>query len=272
MLADEGYRNVFLGGADATFASKGTFLETHGYDEVKDLRHWRIQGETEVRSDWGLSDGRLMERAKEEVSQLHAAGQPFHLSVLTLDTHESVYRHPYCRAVQTFPGAPVEGEDHEAATRTSDMTDITRCSMEQVAGFIDHLDAEGILDDTVVVVMGDHLKMEAPWSAFWPELEGREGRTIFNRVWVPGDAGSGPGGLSSALTGAREVDQLSMYPTLLELTGKQLAGHRAGIGVSALAAEDEVAPGAILDLDAEHYAELVGSRSADFYRDMWATG
>ncbi|MGO1539118.1 MAG: sulfatase-like hydrolase/transferase [Leucobacter sp.] len=244
VLQSAGYESVFLGGADTSFAAKGQFLQDHGYDEVRGLASWLAAGETEIRRDWGLSDRRLMEQAKDEVDRLHEAGGPFHLTVLTVDTHESAYAHPYCR--------------DEADAATEEMSAITVCSMEQVAGFIEHMDERGYLDDTAVVVMGDHVKMAAEWASFWGELEGLSDRTIFNRVWSPdGD-----------LNLRGDVDQFSLFPTMLELAGLRLDDHRSGIGVSALA--PEVPPTSAAALDPARYQELVQSRSAELYARMWA--
>ncbi|WP_053384175.1 sulfatase-like hydrolase/transferase [Leucobacter celer] len=242
VLSREGYRNVYMGGADARFAGKGAFLESHGYDEVHALQEWYGLGETEIRSDWGLSDRRLFERAREEVTRLHEQGQPFNLTLLTLDTHESPYHYDYCPDDTAEP-----------------MTSITVCSMEQVAGFVDYLEQTGVLEDTTVVLMGDHLKFEAETNSFWDELRNREGRTIFNRVWTPDGVEFARG----------DIDQFSMFPTLLELAGVELEDHRAGIGVSALVGADEVPAGTILDLDEQEYRAVTQSRAAAFYRDLW---
>ncbi|MBL3687823.1 LTA synthase family protein [Leucobacter zeae] len=242
VLADRGYRNVFMGGADASFAGKGAFLASHGYDEVLDLREWRARGETETRPDWGLSDRRLFELAKDEVARLHEADQPFNLTMLSLDTHEQPHAYDYC---------PVDTEE--------EMTSITTCSMRQVAGFIDALDNRGYLEDTTVVVMGDHLKAIGEMNSFWEEMRGMPDRSIFNRVWSP----------DGVRFARADIDQFSMYPTLVELAGVELPGHRAGIGVSALAPERKVAPGSILDLEPSAYDAVVRSRASEFYRDIW---
>ncbi|MFT4231528.1 MAG: sulfatase-like hydrolase/transferase, partial [Leucobacter sp.] len=244
VLSREGYRNVYMGGANAAFAAKGTFLRTHGYDEVHDLEEWRSLGETEIREDWGLSDRRLFDRAREEIVRLHESDEPFNLTMLTLDTHESPWVYDYCRWDE---GAEAE------------MTAVTFCSMQQVAGFIGFMEEEGILEDTAVVVMGDHRKMLAEGNSYLEELQDRESRTIFNRFWSPD-------GVEFARD---EIDQLSMYATLLELAGVELPDHRAGIGVSTLAPRDEVPDGTILDLDPEDYEYIVTSRSAAFYRELW---
>lgn len=243
VLAREGYRNVFMGGADANFAGKGSFLSTHGYDEIHDLQEWRAAGETEIREDWGLSDRRLFELAREQVVRLHEQQQPFNLTMLTLDTHEYPYLYDSCV------------QDTEAP-----LTSITFCSMEQVAGFVDALGELGILEDTSVVLMGDHRKQVAEGSSFWNELGAREDRSLFTRVWSPDGARFERG----------RLDQLSMYPTLLELAGIELEDHRAGAGVSALVGARDVPEGTILDLDAGEYSAVVQSRAAGFYRELWS--
>ncbi|WP_336659078.1 LTA synthase family protein [Leucobacter sp. USHLN153] len=244
VLKDQGYRNVFLGGADASFAGKGAFLSTHGYDEIDDLPYWKSLRETEIREDWGLSDRRLFDRARDKVDALHAGEQPFNLTMLSLDTHEGPRLYEYCE------------QDTEAV-----MTSITFCSMQQVARFVDYMDDQGYLEDTSVVLMGDHQKMLAEGGSFWKELKDRDHRSVFNRIWTPDD-----------LQVARsDADQLSMYPTLLELAGLEIRDHRAGAGVSVFTDGSDISRGSILDLDAEEYHDLVTSRSVDFYRKLWST-
>ena len=249
VLDDHGYTSVFMGGANASFAAKDTFLGSHGYSEVKDLADWRAAGEpaTSFRSDWGLSDQRLLARAREEVDALHAEAektrQPFNLSILTLDTHEPVHVYDYC---------PVDTQN--------EVTSVFACSMTEVAGFVDYLEEKGYLEDTAVVIMGDHLKHMNAGDAFHEQLDDHPNRTIFNRIWIPGatnDDALRPG-----------VDQLSMYPTLLEAAGLTLKDRQAGLGVSAFA--PTIPDGSAQALEPGRYADLLDSRSADFYADAWA--
>lgn len=243
MLAAEGYRNVYLGGAHTSFAGKGAFFEQHGYDEVMGRQQWAEAGEHEMRSDWGLSDRRLFSLAKQRVDELHAADQPFNLTLLSLDTHESPWRYDYCEA-------PADEE----------MAAITLCSMEQVAEFIDHMRDEGMLDDTVVVVMGDHLKQVAGWASFTEELDTAEDRSIFGRVWSPAGVEFARG----------DFDQFSMYPTLLELVGVAPPDRRAGVGVSALAPAADPGAESMLALSAQEYDAVVRSRSDELFTHLWS--
>ena len=248
ILQDNGYTNVFMGGASSTFAAKSTFLANHGYTEVLGLADWRASGEPEesFRPDWGLSDERLMANAKDKVDELHAAaeetGQPFNLSVLTLDTHEPVHIYDYCTV------------DTENV-----VTSAFHCSLTQVADFVKHMEAQGYLEDTAVVIMGDHLKHMSAGDAFHEQLDHHPNRTIFNRIWIPG-------GSEEQLRPG--VDQLSMYPTLLEVAGLTLKDREAGLGVSAFA--PVVPETSAQAADPETYAELLDSLSPLFYAEAWA--
>lgn len=251
LLEDHGYTNVFLGGASSSFAEKNTFLGSHGYSRVLGLEDWRAAGEPEssFRSDWGLSDERLMKHAQDEVDALHAesqrTGEPFNLSVLTLDTHEPVHVFDYC-----------EVDTEEEATS------VFACSMVQVAGFVEHLQEQGYLEDTAVVIMGDHLKPVNAGDSLRGQLQDDPDRAIFNRIWIPG--------ADQDTTLRAGVDQLSMYPTLLEVAGLGLAEGEAGLGVSAL--RPEVPADSAQSLSAEAYAELLRSRSPQFYSEAWSAG
>lgn len=241
ILKDHGYTSVFLGGAHTHFAGKGTFLADHGYDRADGLAQWEARGES--RSEigvWGLSDHRLFANAEKTLDRLQAAGQPFNLTLLTLDTHEPGGVFPSCT--------------------TSDkvqMATAIKCSMRAVAGFLDHLRTSGVLDDTVVVVLGDHLKATSEGGYFKDELDRTPDRTIIFRVWSP-----------DPVSFSRErADQLSVLPTTLELLGFDLAAGRAGLGVSFV--EPHPIDDTALELADDEYRAVVTSPSSELYRELW---
>ena len=246
VLADQGYKNVFMGGSNASFAAKNQFLADHGYSEEYDLTTWQKEDKdpSHFRKDWGLSDQQLMAHAKKQVDQLHAnaekTGQPFNLSMLTLDTHEPTHVYDYCDVNTEEP-----------------MASVYSCSMEQVADFVGYMKSKGYLKDTSVVMMGDHLKQLGAIGAFSKELKASGHRTIFNRVWIPGQAPV-----------LREgADQLSMYATLLQAAGLEFKGSEAGLGVSAFTSDFPA--GSALSLTPEKYKQLLESRSDEFYQQAW---
>ncbi len=242
VLHEAGYTNVFLGGANSKFAGKGTFLMDHGYDFVYGLENWEAEGEArENISIWGMSDHQLFAHATERIDTLRAAGRPFNLTMLTLDTHEPGGVYPTCRT------------DDDVAMATA-----IRCSMQAVGGFLEHLRTNGYLEDTVVVVMGDHLKATAEGGFYKAELDAQADRTIVLRVWSP----------DGTVRFARErADQFSMLPTTLDLLGLGSRDGRAGLGLSLIGERDPA--GTALTLPPSDYAALMGSPSSDLYRLFW---
>src|SRR5699024_7469880 len=116
------------------------------------------------------------------------------------------------------------------------------------------------LDDTAVVIMGDHLKHMSAGDAFHEQLDNNPNRSIFNRVWVPGE--------NKNRQTRPNIDQLNMYPTILEAAGLELKDHKAGLGVSAFT--DEVPDDSAQALDPDAYRDLLDSRSKDFYARAWS--
>jgi phosphoglycerol transferase len=205
ILAAHGYRNVFLGGAPLSFAGKGRFLGDHGYQELHGDDEWLSAGaQPEERNAWGLYDDALLARARTRLDELHASGQPFNLTLLTLDTHNpSGFLSPTCRA----RGA-------------RDFEGIVECTSGQVAAFVQFARDRGYLRDTAIVVIGDHPAAPNPAS---DKLEQSARHGIFNLVATQPPL-------------ARNTDTVApfdFFPTLVQLAGLRVAGDRLGLGYTA---------------------------------------
>ena len=242
LLKRAGYSGTFLGGADTAFAGKDKYFLSHGYQTVLGLAHWKDIGESGADiSDWGLSDQRLFRRAADVVDELHESGQPFNLTLLTLDTHEPFATRTSCDAAGREPLAAA-----------------TTCSIRAVAGFLDHLRASGYLKDTVVMITSDHLRWGAGGVPF-RDGHAREGRrALVFRLWSP----------SPLHLGVARGDQFSVLPTVLEALGFGVPDGRAGLGLSLLG--DRPVRGIALALPAEEYAALLAAPSRDFYARLWS--
>ena len=240
ILSARGYANVFMGGAHSRFAGKDTFLTSHGYDRVLGLTEYEAEGEARSQiSVWGMSDRRLLERAADMVDELDESGEPFNLTLLTLDTHEPGGIFPGCN------------------TSDAAMATAMKCSMRAVAGFIDHLESRGILENTVVEIMGDHLKATSEGGYFKDELEQTPDRTIIYRVWSPD-------GIEFT---RQRADQLSVLASTLELLGVEPPDGRAGLGVSFVG--QHPLEGTTLELTEDDYRAVVTSPSSGLYREFW---
>lgn len=241
LLATQGYTSVFLGGAENNFAGKDTYFRDHGYGTFYGLDQWKAAGEKQSElSEWGLSDDRMIDHAITTVDRLHSGDKPFNLTMLTLDTHEPAAIYPSCHTNDAVP-----------------MATAFKCSTKAVARFLNHLKQAGYLDDTVVMVMGDHLKGTGDHDNYRDVLPKAPSRTVVFRVHSP-----------NPVTFTRpEVDQLSVLPTTLQLLGYGIPDGRAGVGVSFVT--DNSLTNTALALPSEDYKRLLDAPSTALYRQFW---
>jgi phosphoglycerol transferase len=202
ILRARGYENVFMNGPDLQFADVGTFLKDHGYTRSYGAREWVQAGEAQASmTEWGLRDDHLLAHARTQLTQLMAAGHPFNLTILTVDTHGPdglVSEECRRRGVKDFPG-------------------IVTCTAEQISEFIGFITAKGWLDDLSIVVQGDHIAMENP---IHDALEASKHRRIFNLIVAQ----------PNELRLGDSVNHFDLYPTMLELVGLHPEGGRMALG------------------------------------------
>ncbi|VXC61374.1 Phosphoglycerol transferase I [Massilia sp. 9I] len=236
ILAAHGYRNVFLGGASSSFAGKGRFLSAHRYHEVKGKEDWQAQGVPQERMNgWGLFDDELFRRALTRLDQLHAASQPFNLTLLTVDTHEPAGH--LSRSCTQKGYAGFEG--------------VVRCGAGEVAAFVREVRARGYLKDTNIVILGDHLARRNPLS---DTLERVPQRTLFNAFI----------GEEAPARNREQLVHFDLLPTILEFSGLQVSGGRLGLGYSGFNRHGSLPePGRL----AEMRASVLNP--SDTYRSLW---
>jgi phosphoglycerol transferase len=196
---------VFMGGASTAFAGKGKFLRSHQYHEVLGKEDWEREAMPDnAMNGWGLFDEDLLMRARTRLSELHASGQPFNLTVLTVDSHEPAGHLSKSCMRRGFVG----------------FDGVIRCTASHVAAFVHFVRERGYLENTNIVILGDHLARRNPLSE---SLEKLPERLLFN-AFIGND------------TPARAREQLvhfDLLPTILEFTGFSVAEGRLGLGYSA---------------------------------------
>lgn len=151
ILLKANYQTAFLGGASLEFAGKGAFYKSHGFQSVEGLTELGpALSEPDYVSQWGLQDDTLFEFAGAKIDELSQNGRPFAITLLTLDTHHPnghADTNKKCNAVRYGDGS-------------NPMLNSIKC-VDQLAGsFIREIQSSEISDDTLIVVMSDHLAME----------------------------------------------------------------------------------------------------------------
>ena len=87
ILAEDGYKNIFIQGSPKAFAGNDKFLESHGF-QMFSLENIDKKYKTPRNlSRWGLNDDKTLEFAKEKYKELKSKNQPFSIMISTINTH-----------------------------------------------------------------------------------------------------------------------------------------------------------------------------------------
>src|SRR5262249_37337876 len=198
-------RTAFLTPSDLSWAGWEVFLQSRGFDEVRDFRGMAC---SEQISTWGVADRCLIEALVDYVGRDDE--QPYFVMGWTQQTH-----HPY----EPTPGAPMFELLHEREP-VPDAYDLERYlnvlheTDNLLAGLFDAVRRSGRSDETIVMVVGDHRQ------AFgYPHESYLQGRTAYEEdVHVPPLIWPPP--RSPAETHLPAVGgPVDLAPTLAELTG-----------------------------------------------------
>lgn len=196
LIGKAGYKSVFIGGADLSFAGKGRFYKDHGFDEVLGKSELSALSLEELPvSKWGVYDDFLLDSAYEKFKILADLGEPFVMFLLTLDTHPPVgHKTPSCSNDSYGDGA-------------SGILNAVHCSDRLVAEFVKKIE-EYSGDDLVVVVASDHLQMRNDISDVLISHQAQR-----ENLFLVRGAGIVPGKV------VRSATTLDIFPTLLHLMG-----------------------------------------------------
>jgi len=163
-----GYYQVFLGGANTGFARKGEFLRAHAFDEVWGWEQWESR-KHQTPNAWGLQDTDLVGAALVRLPELEKRG-PFHLSLLTVNSHPPGFAAPDC--------PPMPGK--------SSLLSAIHCTDHAVGTLLDALEAGGYFENTVVMIMGDHMMFPSEENAdLLGPLAGQWFGKVFMAMEVP---------------------------------------------------------------------------------------
>ena len=165
ILRQADYQQVFMGGASLDFAGKGDFLKQHSYDQVLGRAALRRQlPDSSYLGAWGLFDDSLFALALQQYRRLAAEGKPFNLTLLTVDTHH--------------PGGEPSSSCSPYAGIDNSILHAVHCTDYLVGNFIEQLKQHPAYEDTVVVMVSDHLALRNNAFSLFPK--DYERRLYFN--------------------------------------------------------------------------------------------
>lgn len=240
LLEEEGYRQVFLLGSNATFGGRRLYFKDHGDFEIRDYEYAKKNGliPSDYKVFWGYEDEKLFSFARDTLDELSADDKPFNLTILTVDTHfEDGY---VCRLCGNEFG------DNQYAN-------VMACSSRQVGEFIDWLSQQDYYKDTTVVLTGDHKTMDTDYcSDVDPDYQRRTYTAFINAAAEPADPSV-----------SRVYSTQDTFPTTLAAMGVQIEGERLALGTNLFSSKQTLTEEYGLDIIENEIA-----RRSSFLREL----
>lgn len=216
LLDKNGYRQLFVQGTDKVFASLGYFIETHSDIEMHDYSYYKkLDRVGEGRSGWGIDDSRLFELLEEDLNAM-PKDRPFALYAMTMDTHWPM----------GFVGKGCSVGSNNLKNKSETYRNALKCASKYVEDFLDWAKRQEWFDNTLIVIQGDHtipgtlrnlLTMPASDSSkYW--------YNVFINSPKPDNV-------------YRKFSGFDIYPTIVEMLGAHIEGHRLALGTSLLSKE-----------------------------------
>jgi len=205
-LAADGYTLSYMNGASLDKFSKRSFLREHGFTRLFDVASLSDAEKLGRANIWGLNDALLFEHVTKEFDTLVAQNKPFVQGMLSISTHG--------------PDAFLDRDCAPTPDAASQIPRAFQCTGQLVSDFVDHIRTSDVGQDTVVVVMSDHLSFFNTVKAQLDQV-GADRRNLFMIL-----------GAGAPEKTARKIAPYDIYPTLLETLGYKLQDGRANMGVS----------------------------------------
>ena len=242
ILKAQGYTTMFMCGSDFEFGGRQMYFSLHGDYIVRDWRYASENGRLPENYwvNWGFEDERLYAWAKEELTALAGAEEPFHFSLLTVDTHApDGYICPQCQD-----------------TYDEQYANVLACASRQLDAFVSWCTEQPFYENTSIVILGDHSSMQANFYEAG-EIDthaGNEDRKVYNAF------------INCAAEPAQEENRrfttLDFFPTTLAALGAEIEGERLGLGTNLFSGRETIAEEVGYE---KMFDEL--SRKSNFYNE-----
>lgn len=246
LLAEAGYRSAHFQTAPASFENRDQLLRNMGFDHFTTQESFA--GEPWERLAYlGMDDRAMIQPAVRWMQQQQRAGRPFFASLLTVTTH-----HPYVTPGSVKPvGSPAEA--HQAYLAALRYTDKVVEELFAVLG------RNGLLDNTLVIITGDHGEGFAEHGAIAHNGTAyEEGMRVPLIIREPKSASTEP------IRGLRQHTDL--MPTILEAAGISVSGRLPGRSLlSAAEGHPEVVTSCFYDNYCLTYQDDSGKKLIYFY-------
>lgn len=207
ILAQKGYNQEFICGSDSTFGRKKKLFQEHGNYKIFDYYAAIDAGyiDKDYKVWWGMEDQKMYGAAKDEILKLADKGKPFNCTLLTVDTHHvGGYRCSICPS----------GNGSKTAN-------VVACADQQVADFVNWCKQQSFYDNTTIVILGDHPRMDKKLVDGVDKVD-REAIDVFINSASP----------YKKVNRNRTAATVDLFPTILSSMGYSIQGDRLGLGTN----------------------------------------
>ena len=235
VLEKNGYNQEFLCGSDASFAGRDNLFKSHGNYKIFDYFTAIEKGyiDENYKVWWGFEDAKLFEIAKDEITALAAEEKPFNFTMLTVDTHHiDGYVCQLCE--DTYP---------------EQVANVIACTDRQMNEFINWIKEQDFYEDTLVVIVGDHPRMDSSLV----NHVAYENRMVYN-CFINSDK------YPAGATVNRKFSIIDMFPTVLSAMGFEIEGDRLGLGTDMFSGK----PTILETMGSQKFSDEI-SKQSDYY-------
>ena len=213
ILKEEGYRNLFICGSDFDFGGRRQMYAQHGAYEIYDYYKAIELGwiPEDYVYGWGFEDVKLYQFTKDMLLELEKDDKPFHLGILTVDTHDPGWLCELC-----------------PQTTDNIYSRVVRCSSKQVYDFVEWCKQQDFYENTTIVITGDHASMTKSFyeehADTYDKHNGSDDRLVYNAFVNPA--------AQPVKEKNRRFTTLDFFPTVLASIGAEIEGERLGLGTN----------------------------------------
>ncbi|MGD6795843.1 LTA synthase family protein [Metabacillus indicus] len=207
LLKDQGYYSAVFHANNKSFWNRDIMYQALGYDRFFDVNDYEVNEENSV--GWGLKDKEFFEQSVDHMKELP---QPFYSKHITLTNHFPFELNEEDKMVDAFDSNSKTLNNYFPTVRYQD---------EALKHFIQKLKDEGLYENSIIVLYGDHYGISENHNAAMGEFLGKE-VTPYDEIQlqrvpfvihIPGVTDKKPKTISDV------SGQIDIRPTLMHLLG-----------------------------------------------------
>lgn len=164
LLKQKGYYTASMHANNGSFWNRNVMHETLGYDRFYSKNDYDNSDESKMLG-MGLSDKEFFKQSVEKIKQINEENDKFYITLITLTNHTpwdegekyGDYTVDYKTTVTDEEGNVTEKTlPYMEGTELGDYFKAVHYADSAIGEFIEQLDNEGLLENTVIVIYGDH--------------------------------------------------------------------------------------------------------------------